>query len=67
MEVITDILNWFWMAITDEAIAGAIKPRLMVFGAVATVITWYVKRTKSTADDELLDALKRRLFPGSDV
>ena len=66
METLIGILDWCWMAITDEAIAGAIKPRLMVFGAVATVITWYVKRTKSTADDELLDALKRRLFPGSE-
>ena len=63
---LTSALIWLWESITDAAIAGAIKPRMMFFGVIATIITWYVKRTKSTTDDDLLDAIKRRLFPGSD-
>ena len=64
--ILTGALIWLWGSITDAAIAGAIKPRMMFFGVIATVITWYVRRTKSTADDELLDSIKRRLFPGSE-
>ena len=63
MEFIIDALNWLWMAITDDVIAAAVKPRLMFFGFIATVVTFIVKRTKSTADDELLAALRQKFFP----
>ena len=63
MEFLVDFGNWLWLAVTDESIAGAIKPRVMFFGFLFTVVAWLIKRTKSTADDELLSALKERFFP----
>ena len=65
MDLILSALNWFWMAITDESIAGAVKPRLMAFGALVVVMGHYAKKTKATWDDELVDRIRQRLFPGS--
>ena len=58
-----ELINWLWMAVTDEVIAAAVKPRMMFFGFIATVVTWAVKRTKWKADDELLNALRKKFFP----
>ena len=58
-----EIINWLWNAVTDEVIAAAVNPRMIFFGFIATIVAFIVKRTKSTADDELLAALRNKFFP----
>ena len=65
MDVILSGINWLWQAITDESIAGAVKPRLMFFGALLIVFRHWAKKTAATWDDELVDRIRQRLFPGS--
>jgi hypothetical protein len=59
MDFLVPYLDWIWSAITDESITGAVKPRMIVFGALTVIIGWWVKRTPGTEDDELLDNLRR--------
>ena len=61
MEYATDILNWLWIAVTDESITGAIKPRMIFFGMLLAVIRYWVKRTPSDDDDKLMDELLKVL------
>lgn len=59
MDSILPYLDWIWTAVTDASITAAVKPRMIFFGAILAVVSWWVKRTPSTEDDELLDNLRR--------
>ena len=58
-----EFLSWLWQAITDDSIIAAVKPRMILFGTIATILGLLVKRTKSTFDNEAWAALKDRFFP----
>jgi hypothetical protein len=59
MDFLLPYLDWIWQAITDDNITAAIKPRMIFFGGLLAVVGWWVKRTPSTEDDELLNNLRR--------
>ena len=54
------ILNGIWLGITDDNIIPAIQERLIFFGVIVSAVGIYVKRSKSTWDNEFFAALKDR-------
>ena len=58
METIVQLLDWFWKLELDKLIIPWVKANAIPIGAVLTVLRWWVKRTPSTEDDELLDRLR---------
>ena len=59
MEFITELFNWFWALSTDALIIPFVKANAIILTAVGVIVRWWVKRTPSTEDDELLDSLMR--------
>ena len=59
MEFITELFNWFWALNTDALIIPFVKANAIILTAVGVIVRWWVKRTPSTEDDELLDGLMR--------
>jgi hypothetical protein len=58
METIIQFFDWFWKLNLDSLLVPWAKANAIPLGAVYAVLRWWVKRTPSTEDDELLDRLK---------
>lgn len=46
---------------SDRAILGLLDTHTVLIGFLFTVLGIWVKRTKTTADDQILDALKGKI------
>ena len=58
MEFTTELFNWFWSLKTDNLIIPFVKANAILLTTGGTFIAWWVKRTPSTDDDELIDKLR---------
>jgi len=58
MEFLIEIIDWFWKLELDNMIIPWVKANTIPVGILLTILRWWVKRTPSTEDDELLDRLK---------
>ena len=58
METVVQLLDWFWKLDLDSLIIPWAKANTIPIGAVCSVFYWWVKKTPSTVDDELLEKLK---------
>ena len=64
MEYVNEFINWFWQLKTDALITTWGKANMIITGIIVAIISIKVKQTKTTADDEVLAAIKRRLGLG---
>ena len=61
MEFIKEFMDWFWGIRTDMLITSWVKGNVILASFFGAIVTYIVKRTKTTADNEVLQAIKRRL------
>jgi len=58
METVTQLMDWFWKLELDALIIPWLKANAIPIGIGWAFLNWWVKRTPSTEDDELLSRLK---------
>ena len=59
-----EFIEWFWQLRTDGLITAWVKGNVILSSVMAGVIAYIVKRTATTADDEMIGVIKRRLGIG---
>jgi hypothetical protein len=57
MEMIIELFNWFWALKMDVLIAPWVHANMIPLTMLGVVLRWWVKRTPSKDDDELIDSI----------
>ena len=58
MDQIIEFFNWFWSIQTDSLIIPFAKANVIILSVIGVVIRWWVKRTPSPEDDQLIDSIR---------
>ena len=54
-----EFIDWFWSLETDGLITTWIKANVIITSLIGVLLRHFVKKTKSTDDDRLLDDIRR--------
>jgi hypothetical protein len=57
MEITKELFDWFWALKMDILIAPWVHANMIPLTILGVVARWWVKRTPSTDDDDLIDSI----------